>query len=152
MQYWLFKSEPSAYAIDDLKRERVGQWTGVRNYQARNLLREARVGDQVLFYHSSTAIPAAVGVAEVVREAYPDPTQFDTVSEYFDPKATKENPRWSAVDIRYMSHFSSLVPLADMRQEKALVDMPLLARGQRLSVQPVTRAQFERVVAMGKGR
>jgi len=151
MRYWLFKTEPSAYSIDDLEREGVGQWTGVRNYQARNLLREARVGDRVLFYHSSTAVPAAVGVAEVVRAAYLDPTQFDEKSEYYDPKSTPENPRWSAVDVRLRSRFAVPASLADMRQEQALADMSLLVRGQRLSVQPVTSAQFKRVVAMGKG-
>lgn len=151
MQYWLFKSEPTEYSLDDLRRERVGQWSGVRNYQARNLLRNVKRGDQVLFYHSNIAVPAVVGIAEVTVEAYPDPTQFEQTSDYYDPKAAPENPRWSAVDIQYCGRFSLPVPLADLRQEEALAGMPLLARGQRLSVQPVTAAQFRRVTEMGQG-
>lgn len=148
MRYWLMKTEPSAFSIDDL--ERVGQepWDGIRNYQARNYMRdEMRVGDRVLFYHSSTDTPAVVGTARVAREAYPDHTACDPDSRYFDPKSTPENPRWFMVDVAFESRFPVPLPLAELRGLPALAEMLLLRKGMRLSIQPVTRAQFEAVLA-----
>ena len=139
MAYWLFKSEPDEYSIDDLQAEPAGfgVWDGIRNYQARNFLRDqVAVGDGVLFYHSSCKQVGIVGTAEVVKAGYPDPAQFDPENDYFDPKATPEAPRWYCVDIRYRSRFNSLIPLAELRTIPTLADMVLLNQG-RLSVQPV---------------
>jgi predicted RNA-binding protein with PUA-like domain len=139
MAYWLFKSEPDEYSIDDLQAEPTGfgVWDGIRNYQARNFLRDqVAVGDGVLFYHSSCKQVGIVGTAEVVKAGYPDPAQFDPENDYFDPKATPKAPRWYCVDIRYRSRFNSLIPLAELRTIPTLADMVLLNQG-RLSVQPV---------------
>lgn len=138
MAYWLFKSEPHVYSIDDLQREGVGVWEGVRNYQARNFLRDGvKKGDTVLFYHSSCAVPAIVGLADVVRAAYPDPAQFDPENDYYDPKATAEKPRWVAVDVRFKRKLKRPVTRDDLRAQPELADMALLRRGQRLSILPV---------------
>ena len=147
---WLFKSEPESYSIDDLVRDGRTPWDGVRNYQARNLLRDdVRVGDAVLFYHSSCTPPAVVGTGTVVRAAYPDPTQFDPKSPYHDAQATKDAPRWFVVDIEPEHVFSDPIPLAELRRMKALEGMMLLQRGSRLSVQPVTAAQWKAITTRG---
>lgn len=146
MKYWLFKSEPETFSFDDLKgrKHRTEPWDGVRNYQARNYMRdEVRCGDIVLFYHSSCAEPGIVGLAEVVKEAYPDPTSWDKKSPYYDPKSSKDNPRWFMVDIKWKEDFPHFVPLSKIKATKALEDMKLVQRGQRLSIQPVTRTEFE---------
>ena len=150
MAYWLLKTEPSAYSIDDLQRQEVGHWDGVRNYQARNNLRAMRVGDLAFFYHSSTEPPGVVGVCEVVKEAYPDHTQFDPDSKYYDPKATPDKPRWFMPDVRYVKHFPRMVTLAELRDVPGIEDMPLLNRS-RLSVQPVTDKQWEIVTQLAEG-
>jgi predicted RNA-binding protein with PUA-like domain len=150
---WLFKSEPDAFSIDDLARapRKTTFWNGVRNYQARNLLRDdIAVGDSVIFYHSSADPPAAVGLAEVTRAGYPDETQFDSQSEYYDPDATPNDPRWFMVDIRFKEKFARPVPLDELRGIAALKDMMLLRRGARLSVQPVTAAEWKTIVALGR--
>lgn len=139
---WLVKTEPSVYSIVDLKRDKSTHWHGVRNYQARNFLREMKTGDLVLVYHSSEEPVGIAGLARVSREAYPDPTQFEKAGEYFDPAATKENPRWFCPDLEYVETFPQVVPLARLRSVKALKDMVLLQRGSRLSVQPVSSVQF----------
>ena len=147
-QYWLVKSEPSIFSFDDLLASpgRTTCWDGVRNYQARNLMRDGmRVGDRVLFYHSSTEPAAVVGVCEVVREAYPDPTQFDRRSEYFDPKSRADEPTWVMVDLRAVERLPVPLTLAELRSAPALAGMELLRRGSRLSVQPVTAEQFAAV-------
>ncbi|TGD72129.1 EVE domain-containing protein [Mangrovimicrobium sediminis] len=152
MNYWLFKSEPDEYSIDDLFAEAdgSGRWDGIRNYQARNLLRDAvSEGDQVLFYHSSCKVPGVAGTARVVRAAYPDPAQFDTHSPYHDPKSTAEAPRWFCVDIAPLARFDEVLPLARLKQEPALEDMVLLRQG-RLSVQPVTAAQWRAVTRLAQ--
>lgn len=150
MAYWLFKTEPSAYSIDDLEREKRTAWTGVRNFQARNFLRdEVKKGDWVIFYHSSCAIPGAVGVAEVSKEAYPDPTQFDQQSEYYDPKVKKEKPQWYAVEVALKTKFARAVSLAEMRAMPALTDMVLLRPGNRLSILPITAREYARIVKAG---
>jgi predicted RNA-binding protein with PUA-like domain len=142
MNYWLFKSEPSAYSIDDLARDRVTAWTGVRNYQARNFMRDAmRKGDLGFFYHSSCEEPGIVGILEVCGAAYPDETQFDRGSRYHDPAATKENPRWFNVDVKFVRK-TRLVGIAELRAQKALAKMQILQRGNRLSITPVTAAQW----------
>lgn len=144
MAYWLFKSEPHVYSIDDLQREGVGVWEGVRNYQARNFLRDGvKKGDTVLFYHSSCAVPAIVGLADVVRAAYPDPAQFDPENDYYDPKATAEKPRWVAVDVRFKRKLKRPVTRDDLRAQPELADMALLRRGQRLSILPVPEPEWQ---------
>ncbi len=149
MQYWLVKSEPASYSIDDLKRDTKTAWTGVRNYQARNFMRdEMRVGDAVLFYHSNADPAGVAGVAKVASGAYPDPTAFDTKSDYYDEKSKKENPRWLLVDIGFVKKFKEVIPLSDLRKEKALAKMRLLEPGQRLSVMPVTKEEFEYIIKM----
>jgi predicted RNA-binding protein with PUA-like domain len=153
-RYWLMKSEPEVFGIDHFARakDRTTFWDGVRNYQARNLLREMAVGDGVIFYHSSADPPAAVGTAEVVRAASPDLTQFDPESDHYDPGSSRDDPRWYGVHIKLASTFARPVPLAEMRATPALADMVLLRKGSRLSVQPVTPAEWKVVVALGRGK
>jgi predicted RNA-binding protein with PUA-like domain len=148
-RYWLMKTEPDVYSIDDLAREEVGVWEGVRNYQARNSMREMRRGDLVLFYHSNAEPPGVVGVAEVHREAYPDPFQFDPKSKYFDPKSRQEEPRWSAVDLTLVEKFPRVVSLAELKATPALEGMEVVRKGSRLSVHPVSAAHFRAVLKMG---
>jgi predicted RNA-binding protein with PUA-like domain len=151
-RYWLMKSEPESYSIQHLERDGRTSWEGVRNYQARNFMRdEMEVGDPVLFYHSNTEPIGVAGVARVARTAYPDATALDPDSHYYDPKATKENPRWFLVDIEFVERFPAVVSLPALRDVPSLADMPLLNRS-RLSVQPVTRAQFDTIVDLGRSR
>lgn len=146
MAYWLMKSEPEECSIDDLVRLGRVPWTGVRNYQARNFMRDdMRVGDGVLFYHSSCPEPGVAGLAEVACAAYPDATQFDPKSKYFDPKATRDTPRWLHVDVKLVRK-TRLLPLAEMRRMPALEGMRLLQRGNRLSITPVSAAEWRAVV------
>jgi len=148
-RYWLMKSEPETYSFDDLKREKVAGWDGVRNYQARNFMRdEMKTGDGVLFYHSSCAEPAIMGIAEVLKEGYPDKTAWDKKSEYFDAKSSKENPRWYQVDIKYKKEFDKPVTLSALKSNPKLKDMKVVQKGQRLSVQPVTKEEFAEVLKM----
>lgn len=141
-QYWLMKSEPDEASIDDLASNGTLPWTGVRNYQARNFMRDQmRIGDGVLFYHSSCPEPGIAGVAEVCSQPYPDPTQFDPKSDYYDSASKQENPRWSLVDVHFVSK-SALIPLQALREHDALADMVVLRRGNRLSITPVTPAEW----------
>ena len=150
-RYWLIKSEPSSYSIDDLERDRTTSWEGVRNYQARNFMRdEMQPGDGVLFYHSSADPTGVAGLAQVSRAAYPDPTARDPSSEYHDPKATDDDPRWYAVDVTFLERFPSVVPVAALRGAPGLEDM-LINRKSRLSIQPVTPEEFDVVQRMGRG-
>jgi len=147
------KSEPETYSIDDLRRDGHCAWEGVRNYQARNLMRdEMRVGDGVLFYHSSTTPAGVAGVARVASAARPDATAWDARSPYFDPRAGRENPRWFCVDVAFVAKFTNPVTLERLRMEKGLEGMLVLKRGMRLSVQPVTPAHFRRVLALAGWR
>jgi predicted RNA-binding protein with PUA-like domain len=146
MPYWLMKSEPESYSIDHLKRDKVTPWSGVRNYQARNHMRAMSVGDRVLFYHSSVVPPGVAGLAEVVALAHPDATQFEKKGDYYDAKATKAKPIWECVDVAYRRKFKRLIPLDELRVVKALRKMELLRRGSRLSVQPVTREEFDAIL------
>jgi predicted RNA-binding protein with PUA-like domain len=144
------KSEPDAYSIDDLARDKKTCWDGVRNYQARNLMRdEIKKGDLVLYYHSNAKPPGVAGVAKVVKESYPDHTQFDKKSKYFDPKATEAEPRWFMVDIQLVKKFKTFLPLEELKGVKALDGMVLLQKGSRLSVQPVTKKQYETILKLG---
>ena len=150
MKYWLMKSEPDVYSIDQLKKDGNTWWSGVRNYQARNFMwKEMQPGDKVLFYHSSCEPPGVAGIAEVSKAAEPDPTQFDKKSEYHEPKATKEKPMWYCTQIKFKKIFKHYVTLEEIRAEKALAEMPLLQRGQRLSVQPLSEKQFHHIEKMG---
>jgi predicted RNA-binding protein with PUA-like domain len=148
-RYWLLKSEPETYGIDHLARDRRTRWDGVRNYRARNFLRDQmHVGDGVLFYHSSCEPPGVAGIARVCSEPYPDPTQFDPKSPYHDPDSKREEPRWFVVDVEVVRKLDELLPLAFLREQKALDGMALLQKGQRLSVQPVKPAEWRHVLKL----
>ncbi|MFT5052881.1 MAG: putative RNA-binding protein with PUA-like domain [Chlamydiales bacterium] len=153
--YWLVKSEPDVFSIDDLIAAPGKRtcWDGVRNYTARNMMRDdLKKGDGVLYYHSRMDPPGVAGIAEVVREGYADHTQFDPANSHFDAKADPENPRWFMVDIRAVEKFDCHVPLADLKASKKLADMAVVQRGQRLSVQRVTAAEWREVLRMGKSK
>lgn len=150
MAWWLFKTEPDAYSLEDLARESTACWDGIRNYQARNRLRdEVRVGDRVLIHHSSCKVPAVVGIAEVVADGHPDPSQFDPASPLHDPKSSADNPRWFQVTLRYLETLPQPVRLADIRTEKALAGMELVTR-PRLSVQKVTDSEAAHIQVMAR--
>ncbi|MEM6455785.1 MAG: EVE domain-containing protein [Acidobacteriota bacterium] len=143
---WLLKTEPDVYSIDDLARDGVTEWDGVRNYQARNFMRDdMQVGDRVLVYHSNAKPPGVAGLGRIARTAYPDASQFDAESKYHDPKSTPEAPRWLVVDVAHVTTFDALVPLATLKADSALEGMLVTLRGQRLSVQPVEPAHAHRV-------
>lgn len=144
MNYWLMKSEPDVFSIDDLKKKKKSGWDGVRNYQARNYMRDnMQVGDLVLFYHSSCEVPGIAGLARVSKESHPDPSQFDAKSEYYDPKATKENPRWFMVEVEFVEKFNKVFTLSEIKATKGLEKMPLVQKGSRLSINPVTPEEFK---------
>ena len=149
-RYWLMKSEPDDFSIDDLQRVDIEPWTGVRNYQARNFMRSMQVGDGVLFYHSSTEVPGIYGIAEVASEPYPDPTQFNKKSKYFDEKATREEPRWSLVDVKFVRKLKSGIPLDEIRAHAEALgeEFALIRRGTRLSVMPVSTAQWKTLLSL----
>ena len=149
MKYWLMKSEPEAFSIDDLQRIGREPWSGVRNYLARNFMRQMAVGDGVLFYHSNTKVPGVVGVAEVACDAYPDPTQFQKKSHYYDPKATREEPRWQLVDVSFKRKLSRIISLEQLRGVgDQLGEFELLRRGSRLSVMPVSAANWKTILSL----
>lgn len=142
MKHWLMKSEPDAFSIDDLRKVGTEPWTGVRNYQARNFMRQMQVGDQVFFYHSSTAVPGIAGLARVASAPYPDPTQFKKRSHYFDPKSTPAEPRWQMVDVSFERKFKQVLSLQVLKDNaERLEGLAVLQRGSRLSVSPVTAPQ-----------
>lgn len=146
MRYWLMKSEPDVYGIDDLKKEGRCHWDGVRNYQARNFMRDQmKVGDLVLFYHSNAKPPGVAGIAKVCKEAYPDFTAWDKKSPYFSPKASPENPIWMMVDLKFVKKFSKILSLDQIRQIPECQDMLLLQKGQRLSIQPIEKKHFDAI-------
>ena len=151
MKHWLMKSEPDAFSIDDLKKAGTEPWTGVRNYQARNFMRQMKEGDQVFFYHSSTAVPGIAGLGRVASAPYPDPTQFNRKSHYFDPKATREQPRWDMVDVRFERKFPQVLALSTLKaNEDRLEGLGVLQRGSRLSVMPVTPGQARELLKMAE--
>jgi len=148
-KYWLMKTEPDVFSIDDLAKVEREPWDGVRNFRARNFMREMRVGDLVLFYHSSTKPPGVAGIARVCREAHPDPTQFDPKSKYFDKTASRDKPRWEMVEVEFVEKLPTFVPLQQLRDDPDLDGMWVIKRGMRLSVQPVETEHFRRVVQQG---
>jgi predicted RNA-binding protein with PUA-like domain len=148
MAYWLMKSEPDVFGIDDLERVGVEPWEGVRNYQARNMMRdEMRVGDRVLFYHSNTEVPGIVGVMTVHREGYPDEAAFDPEHRYYDPKSNPDHPRWYRVDVAFEEKFAEVIPLAWLKEQPEMADSPLVRKGNRLSILPVTDPQWDFILA-----
>ncbi|MDH3532668.1 MAG: EVE domain-containing protein [Gammaproteobacteria bacterium] len=149
MAHWLIKSEPDAYSIDDLKRDGREMWDGIRNYQARNMMRDdMRVGDEVLFYHSSCKVPAIVGIAKVASKPYPDPTQFDPESKYYDPKSDRKDPRWCLVDLKFVRKLKQPITLAELKAHPALDDMLLTRRGNRLSIMPVSAEHWKIILSL----
>ena len=149
MNFWLMKSEPDAYSIDDLERDGREMWDGIRNYQARNMMRDdMRVGDEAFFYHSACKEPAIVGVMKIASEPYPDPTQFDPKSKYFDPKSTEADPRWCLVDVQFVRKLSRPLSLAELKTDPALEGMILLRRGNRLSIMPVDESHRNRILEL----
>ncbi len=152
-RYWLLKSEPHVFSIDDLKAQGRTPWEGVRNYQARNSMRDAmKVGDLAIFYHSSAEPSGAAGLAQVCSAPYPDPSQFDPKSEYYDEGSTQAEPRWILVDVGFVEKFAALVPLAALKADPALKEMLVVQKGQRLSVQPVEPRHFARVLELAGSR
>ncbi|MFY9824043.1 MAG: EVE domain-containing protein [Thermoanaerobaculia bacterium] len=152
-RYWLVKCEPEAYSIDDLERDGTATWEGVRNFQARNTLRDdMKVGDGVLFYASNAEPSGVTGVAEVAREGYPDSYAFRKGHKYFDPKSDPENPTWYMVDVRFVEKFPEIVPLAELKATKGLEKMVVTQKGSRLSVQPVTQKEHEIVLKLGRAK
>jgi len=150
MKYWLMKSEPFVYSIDDLARDRTTSWDGVRNYQARNFIRDdMQIGDLAIFYHSNSEPPAAVGVCEISSEAMIDETQFDHGSENFDPRSKPENPAWIAREVTFIKKFKKPVSIDEMRSNKKLSEMLILRKGNRLSVTPITKQEFDEIEKMG---
>jgi predicted RNA-binding protein with PUA-like domain len=150
-RYWLMKSEPDAYSFEDLEREGITPWDGIRNYQARNLMRdEMKVGDGVLFYHSRVQPMAVVGLAKVAAPAHPDPTQFDPKSKYHDPKSDPEDPRWVCVDVAFDKHLPRAVTLKELKSCPELEGLMLLQRGARLSIQPVSAEHWKFILALAK--
>ena len=150
MKYWLMKTEGDCYPISQLKADKVTSWSGVRNYQARNYMKEMAVGDMVLFYHSSSKPTGVYGLAKVVKKAHPDPTAFEKGGEYFEPKATPEKPIWECVDVKYVSTFKRPVTLAELRDHEQLRNMQLFQKGSRLSVMPVTEGEYNFIFSLGK--
>jgi len=151
MGYWLMKSEPDVFGIDDLKKMPKGtdHWDGVRNYQARNMMRDQmKKGDRVFFYHSNTAEPGIVGIMEVAREGYPDFTAFDPQARYYDPKSDPDKPRWYMVDVRFVRKLKRVITLAELKVHDELGDFPLVRKGNRLSVMPVTERQWNTILAL----
>jgi predicted RNA-binding protein with PUA-like domain len=150
-KYWLMKSEPDTFGIDHLQQrpQQTEPWDGVRNYQARNMMRdEMQVGDQAFFYHSNCAEPGIVGIAKIVKAGYPDVTALDPESKYYDPKASTENPRWFRVDVKFEKKFSKTISLGLLKQQPALEGMAVLARGSRLSITPVTEQQWKFILSL----
>jgi predicted RNA-binding protein with PUA-like domain len=151
MQYWLMKTEPDVFSISDLQQQSKSGWDGVRNYQARNFMRDQmKKGDQVLIYHSSCSVPGVAGLASISRESHPDPTCYDPKSPYYDAKSTKEKPRWFMVEIKWLKTFSRLIPLSQLKQQKELNQMALLKKGNRLSIMPISAQEFAVITALSE--
>ena len=149
MAYWLMKSEPDVYSIDDLQRDGREMWDSIRNYQARNMMRDdMRIGDEVFFYHSNCKEPSIVGISKVCSEPYADPTQFDSKSNYFDPKSSKDNPRWVLVDVEFVRKLDRAITLSELREQPGLDGMILTRRGNRLSIMPVTREHWDLILGL----
>jgi len=153
MQYWLMKSEPDEFGIDDLEScpDATAHWDGCRNYQVRNMMRdEMKVGDLALFYHSNTKPPGVAGIMEIVREGYPDHTAFDPEDPHYDPKSDPDKPRWYMVDVRFVERFSRYVPISELKKQRDLSAMKILQKGNRLSITPVSKKEWNRIVKLGR--
>ncbi len=149
MACWLMKSEPDVYSIDDLQRDGREMWDSIRNYQARNMMRDdMRIGDDVFFYHSSCKEPGVVGIAKVASKPYPDPVQFDKKSRYFDAKSDKDNPRWILVDVEFVRKLQRNITLTEIKAEKSLANMILVRRGNRLSIMPVEKKHWDKILSL----
>ncbi len=149
MACWLMKSEPDVYSIDDLQRDGQEMWDSIRNYQARNMMRDdMRIGDPIFFYHSSCKEPGVVGIAEVASKPYPDPVQFDKQSRYFDAKSDPDNPRWILVDVKFVRKLKRNVTLTEIKAEKSLADMILTRKGNRLSIMPVEKKHWDKILRL----
>jgi predicted RNA-binding protein with PUA-like domain len=149
MAYWLMKSEPDVYSIDNLAKDGREMWDSIRNYQARNMMRDdMRIGDEIFFYHSSCKEPGVVGIMKVASEPYPDPVQFDKKSRYFDEKSSEDNPRWILVDVEFVRKLSRNITLTEIKAEKSLEDMILTRRGNRLSIMPVEKKHWNKVLSL----
>lgn len=151
MNYWLMKTEPEVYSIDDLMKakNKTGHWDGVRNYQARNMMRDdMREGDQIFFYHSNCKEPGIAGIARVVKQAYPDHTAFDPEQKYFDPKSDPQNPRWFMVDVQYVRKLKRVITLQELKEHSELQSMLLLRKGNRLSIMPVTKQEWDYILSL----
>ena len=149
MTCWLMKSEPDAYSIDDLERDGREMWDGIRNYQARNMMRDdMKIGDEIFFYHSNCKEPGIVGVARVASEPYPDPTQFDKKSRYYDAKSSKDNPRWCLVDVKFVRKLTRNITLTEIKAQKTLADMILTRKGNRLSIMPVSKKHWNKILSL----
>lgn len=149
MAFWLMKSEPDAYSIDDLKRDKREPWDGIRNYQARNMMRDdMRVGDKVFFYHSNCKEPGVVGIMKIASKPYPDPTQFDPDTKYYDAKSDPDNPRWILVDVAYVKKLKRTITLSEIKAHPELDEMILTRKGNRLSIMPVTEDEWEIILGM----
>jgi predicted RNA-binding protein with PUA-like domain len=149
MTCWLMKSEPDVYSIDDLARDGREKWDGIRNYQARNMMRDdMKIGDEIFFYHSNCKEPGIVGVARVASEPYPDPTQFDKKSKYFDAKSSKDDPRWCLVDVEFVRKLTRNITLTELKAQKTLADMILTRKGNRLSIMPVSKKHWNKILSL----
>ncbi len=148
MNYWLMKSEPETFGIDDLKKMKVDHWDGVRNYQARNFMKDMKKNDLIFFYHSNCKPPGIVGIMEVKKEAYPDFTSYDKKSSYYDPKSSPENPRWFMVDVKFKEKFSEMISLDTLKTIPALKDLALVRRGNRLSIMPVSAKDWQTILKL----
>lgn len=150
-KYWLMKSEPEMFSIFDLQKKKMEHWDGVRNYQARNFLRDdMKLGDKVLFYHSNSVVIGVAGLAEIAKEGYPDFTAFDETHNHYDPKSKHENPRWFMVDVKFVECFERVVSLEEMKVTLGLESMVVIRKGSRLSIQPVTKNEYEIVCQIGR--
>ena len=149
MAYWLMKSEPDAYSIDDLERDGREPWDGIRNYQARNMMRDdMKIGDEVFFYHSNCKEPGIVGIMKVASDPYPDPTQFDRKSSYFDAKSSKDNPRWLLRDVEFVRKLKRTITLAEIRETKGLDGLILTRKGNRLSIMPIEKKHWKKLLSL----
>ena len=147
MAYWLMKSEPSVFGIDHLAQRQVALWDGVRNYQARNFLRQMQIGDQAFFYHSNCKVAGIVGLMTIARAGYADPTQFDPEHKYYDPKSKIDNPRWTGVDVQFVEKFHDILSLTTLKTLPELAELALVRQGNRLSLMPVSEAQWQVILA-----
>jgi len=149
MAYWLMKSEPDAYSIDDLERDGRERWDGIRNYQARNMMRDdMKIGDEIFFYHSNCKEPGIVGIMRVASKPYPDPTQFDRKSKYYDPKSSKNDPRWCLVDVEFVRKLDRTITLSEIKEAKGLDGLILTRKGNRLSIMPIEKSHWDKLLKL----